>query len=65
MDTETLELLGLTPNEAKIYKALLELKNDPGRSTRIADNALRIYKEKCSNEVLVEELMGHIHSVLN
>ncbi len=26
MDTETLELLGLTPNEAKIYKALLELK---------------------------------------
>lgn len=26
MDTETLELIGLTPNEAKIYRSLLELK---------------------------------------
>jgi len=49
---------------ADIVAQIRNLKNDPARGIRLADNALAVYKEKCSNAVLGEELMGHIRSVL-
>lgn len=51
-------------SEADIVKQIRKLKNDPARCVRLADNAFAIYKEKCSNAVLGEELMSYIRPVL-
>lgn len=52
-------------SETDMVEQIRKLKNDPTRCVQVADNALRIYKEKCSNTVLGEELIGYIRSVLD
>lgn len=52
-------------NEVDMVTMIRKLRDDTEWRSRLAEQAFTLYKEKCSNGVLAEELLGHIRSVLH